>query len=572
MDDHNGLNDDASYGMGFDPDDEAEQQAVMLAGFPGAALLANYDGSVLATNPKGAGLQAILEHGAAPEIRVLMEQATNEGSVAVGTVHLMGVKGEVTLEVTCVPQGLETLVLARDTTMERNLRTALVDSRQRYKDLVEVSSDFAWEVGGDGMFMFVSPKGALGFRPEELVGHRPQEFVIDPSEYDPLPFLADAPMNDVEMWMLCADGAKACVMTSSVPMIDENGDWHGVRGVCRDVTLEREHEAALGRARQREQLLNYIVSTIRDEVEPENILNTAAGATARGLTAAVCRLYKLSDDGEIVPAAVHGAVKGTDTPPDLLERLAQSDTPLVVDDGYWQILASATRYHGKVNGAIMLWKGQDKGEWDLDNQILIGDVANQLGIANEQIANHERIVRMSRTDAMTGLLNRRAFFEQELPRRIERLKFEEKQAALLYVDMDNFKKVNDVHGHQAGDDAIIALRDLLIDFARPGDQIARLGGDEFAVWLDGIPEEVVPKRAENLIQRSDILKQYSGHPDFPLGISVGVAIYDSAVDEDIEELLLRADAAMYTIKKGSKGGYVMAPPPGTPVEMPTDKH
>ncbi|MGB0670721.1 MAG: sensor domain-containing diguanylate cyclase, partial [Rhodospirillales bacterium] len=532
----------------------------------------NYDGSVLATNAKGAGLEALLEHGAAPEIKVLMESATETGAVTVGTVNLHGTRGEVTLEITCIPQGLETLVLARDTTMERNLRTALVESRQRYKDLVEVSSDFAWEVGRDGMFIFVSPKGALGFRPEELVGHRPQEFVLDPSDYNPLPFLADQAVNDVEMWMRRADGGKACVMTSSVAMIDENGEWQGVRGVCRDVTLEREHEVALGRARQREQLLNYIVSTIRDEVDPSNVLSAAAAATARGLTASVCRLYKENDDGELVPAAEHGQVKGTDTPRGLLKKLSEAEGPMVLDDGFWQILASATRYHNNVNGAILLWKGSDKGEWDLDNQILIGDVANQLGIANEQIANHDRIVRMSRTDAMTGLLNRRAFFEQELPRRIERLKFEQKQAALLYVDMDNFKKVNDVHGHQAGDDAILALRDLLLDFARPGDQIARLGGDEFAVWLDGIPSDVVPKRAENLIERSKVLQQYSGHPDFPLGISVGVAIFDSDIEETLEDLLLRADAAMYTIKKGSKGGYVMAPPPGTPVEMPTDKH
>jgi len=62
--------------------------------------------------------------------------------------------------------------MARDMTMERNLRTALVESRQRYKDLVEVSSDFSWETNVNGEFIFVSPKGALGYQAEELINKK----------------------------------------------------------------------------------------------------------------------------------------------------------------------------------------------------------------------------------------------------------------------------------------------------------------------------------------------------------------------------------------------------------------
>ncbi len=98
---------------------------------------------------------------------------------------------------------------------------------------------------------------------------------------------------------------------------------------------------------------------------------------------------------------------------------------------------------------------------------------------------------------MTGLLNRRAFYEEELPRRISRLERSGQTSAMFYVDMDNFKRVNDVHGHQAGDDAILYLRDMMLNFSRPGDLVARLGGDEFAMWLDGIDEETTKKRASS---------------------------------------------------------------------------
>jgi hypothetical protein len=70
-------------------------------------------------------------------------------------------------------------VLARREALDRNLREALVDSRRRYKDLVEVSSDFAWEIGADGAFVFVSPGGALGWQASDLVGQRPQDFLVD---------------------------------------------------------------------------------------------------------------------------------------------------------------------------------------------------------------------------------------------------------------------------------------------------------------------------------------------------------------------------------------------------------
>ena len=153
-------------------------------------------------------------------------------------------------------------------------------------------------------------------------------------------------------------------------------------------------------------------------------------------------------------------------------------------------MTAATNYRQRINGAISIWKPAGDNPWDDDHLLLISDIANQLGIANEQISNHERILALSGTDSMTGLLNRRAFYEEDLPRRISRLQHSRETAALYFVDMDNFKRVNDVRGHQAGDDAILLLRDILMEMLRPGDVIARLGGDEFAMWLDGISPEV----------------------------------------------------------------------------------
>ena len=561
------------------PPDSDSARDKMLAGYPGAALLVGLNGSVVCSNAKGAGLDALIEHEAAPEIRNLIDQARSGHSVATGSVSLSSAKGEIVLEITVVPSpvkengpgglggpGGEMLVMARDMTMERNLRTALVESRQRYKDLVEVSSDFSWETDADGNFIFVSPKGALGYKAEDLINAKAEDFVISPEDFSPLPFVSTRPLDKVEIWMRRKDGETACVILSCVPLVaEEDGEeqWKGTRGVCRNVTDERENESALARARRREQHLNYIVSTIRDELEPHNMLNAAAAATARALGLAGCRIYRRNEEEAFKVAAEHGNIEGLEDLDLKLAALDKGEQQVDFTLGKWRVLANSTNYRQSINGALTIWKAASDEPWEDDHLLLIGDVANQLGIANEQISNHERIVALSRTDSMTGLLNRRAFYEEYLPRRISRLQRSRETAALFFVDMDNFKQVNDVHGHQAGDDALLLLRDLLMEMSRPGDVIARLGGDEFAMWLDGISEEVSERRANRLIEASQILRKFSGDDDNPLGISVGVAIYDPEDEESLDDLMARADAAMYKAKKAGRGGFQMADLPKT---------
>ncbi len=542
------------------------QAEELVAGYPGSAVVMSRDGDILFANERASGVVALLRNDALPDVRDMIVKSVELKTVTAGAIAVATARGDILLEITVVPQDDEVsvLVLTRDLTMERNLRSALVESRQRYKDLVEVSSDFYWETDGDGTFVFVSPRGGIGFESEALIGRSGSEFVIDPETFAPLPFVSPRAMEDIEMWFRHENGDTVCMMVSCVPLFREDGEteeWTGARGVCRDVTDERRSEAALARARQREQTLNYIVSSVRDELDPQNMLAAAAAATARALNSAGCRIHRLSETGDLVIAADFGNIESLDGLEEALGKMGLGRDVQRLSLGAWDFAAVATHYRQTVNGAITLWKPKAGDEWDEDQLILVADIANQLGIANEQVTNHERIVALSRTDSMTGLLNRRAFFEEEIPRRVARLERSRQTAALFYVDMDNFKRVNDVRGHQAGDDAILLLRDLMMDFSRPGDVIARLGGDEFAMWLDGISDAVTHQRAQALIDASQPLKVFSGDDDHPLGISVGVAMYDPAIAEPLESVLSRADSAMYEIKNAGKGGFYVAPHP-----------
>ena len=183
----------------------------------------------------------------------------------------------------------------------------------------------------------------------------------------------------------------------------------------------------------------------------------------------------------------------------VLDSLAGGAGAAEVSKENWQILAAPSRYQGTLNGSAILWRHIERGAWTDDDRLLIGDIANQIGITIEQLIHHERVVRISRTDAMTGLLNRGAFMDA-LNRQLHRMDREPDDGALMYVDLDNFKAVNDTRGHQAGDEALLKLRDILVQQTRPTDLVSRLGGDEFAVFLAGADTDIATRRAAKFLE------------------------------------------------------------------------
>ncbi|WP_404384202.1 diguanylate cyclase domain-containing protein [Caenispirillum salinarum] len=590
-----------------------------LDSYPGGLLIIDASDRPIMVGPRSDSLTAALDRAAAEEarhasgasgmapapadglpvampgpVRALAERARGDGAAVEEIVSLPGETGPTwfrlsllpleCLEPDCEPGRL--LVLARDVTLERTLRAALVDSRQRYKDFVEISTDFAWETGRDGAFVFVSPRGALGYPAQRLVATDPASLVAEYFGPGSIPFHAREPVEDVDVWLRAATGALACVRMSATPLYNAHGEWSGARGVGRDVTRERDRDAALARARNRERILAYITRAIRDEVNPTDMLATAAETLGRGLGATVCQVFRVpetddaerptagpgegataatADNGEgppltFVPGARWGDLGYMAAGP-VLDRLRQRRGRLEVEIGDWSIMAAPTVYRHALNGAVVLWREAGRGPWSEDDRLLIGEIASQLGIALEQIANHESILRMSRTDPLTGLFNRRAFFG-ELERRHRRLERDRSPASLIYLDLDNFKVINDRSGHQAGDDLLLRLRDVLVGNTRPTDLVARLGGDEFAVWLEGADTSVAQAKAEILVTAARALDEAAIGGDKPLSLSLGLAVHEAGSGETLAEMLARADAAMYAAKHTGKNAWRLAPPPG----------
>ncbi len=461
------------------------------------------------------------------------------------------------------------LLVGRNMAAHHSLREALIESRRRYKDLVEVSSDFAWEVAVDEGFTFVSPGGALGYSASALMAISPEDLLLNHHGDDPSPFRAEHPLSQVEVWVRDAGDHHACLSFSVRPLYDDEGQWVGARGMARDITRDKERARALTRSHDRERLFNRILRAFRGQVEVDALMDTAAEHLALGLGADGCVVYANGSEGTRARSDSLQAVArfgATLSPEDegLLRRsladLGLQDAAMPVRLGPLRALGAPTVFSHRVNGAVALWREPARGAWTDQEAQLLAELADQIAVAHEQIAYHHRVLELSRTDPLTGLLNRRAFME-EVARRFRRVQGGDQRASLIYVDLDNFKATNDYLGHARGDEALQVVREVLRERSRPSDLVARLGGDEFALWLDGVDDTVVHEVTSRLVAAAEVLAPYSGTVDKPLTLSVGAAVLHPENGESLTQLLDRADGAMYVAKRGGKGRYAIAPAP-----------
>jgi diguanylate cyclase (GGDEF)-like protein len=162
--------------------------------------------------------------------------------------------------------------------------------------------------------------------------------------------------------------------------------------------------------------------------------------------------------------------------------------------------------------------------------------------------HQERV--LSRTDGLTGLLNSRSFLEI-LDRAIPASRKEEEPLTLAYVDLDNFKSVNDNYGHDTGDKLLVTVGRILAGGLGPRDSLCRMGGDEFCLLLPGRNRSLVRAILSRI--RTRLRRQMKKHR-WPVTLSVGAVVCVRRYP-DPRELVKEADALMYTVKKNGKNGF-----------------
>jgi diguanylate cyclase (GGDEF)-like protein/PAS domain S-box-containing protein len=169
-----------------------------------------------------------------------------------------------------------------------------------------------------------------------------------------------------------------------------------------------------------------------------------------------------------------------------------------------------------------------------------------------------QLTRQAFCDSLTGLANR-ALFRDRLDHTVARLGRGGAQVAVILVDLDDFKLVNDSLGHSAGDRLLVSIADRLRGQVRPGDTLARLGGDEFALIVENVDEFAAAQLAERVlaVTREPIRLDTR---DVVITMSVGVAVAKAGDDCDTEELLRNADLAMYAAKREGRDRFALFDP------------
>ena len=216
--------------------------------------------------------------------------------------------------------------------------------------------------------------------------------------------------------------------------------------------------------------------------------------------------------------------------------------------GYRSAMAVPIASGSRVRG-ILAVTSNEVSPFAREEAALLSEVGALLGSALERLELRERLRLQAITDSLTGLLNRRGFLDWG-KRVLENARRDGRPMALLYLDLDRFKLVNDTMGHSVGDKLLEETAERLRFAVRRQDLLARLGGDEFAALIEG--------DSEAALKVASRIRQVVGEPlnldgkTFRVEASVGIALFPDDGD-DLEELMRKGDLAMYEAKRSRKG-------------------
>jgi diguanylate cyclase (GGDEF)-like protein/PAS domain S-box-containing protein len=442
--------------------------------------------------------------------------------------------------------------VAQDITERKGAEKALQLSQEKYRALVETSNDFVWEVDADGIYTYCSPQveRILGYAPEDMLGKTPFDF-MSPEEAvnigEQFRALAEnsSPFSSLENTNLHSEGQEVVLETSGVPFFDVEGNLAGYRGIDRDIT-ERKH--AERQLRVQQEFLQSVIDGVHDTIMviDENcniqLMNEAARASLNPEFIADIHHPKCHEvfhhsntpcDGENYPCPLHQVIEsgkpttvvhshpGADGKLSHVELIA---TPLLEEDGTVRSVIESAR--------------------DITGHLSAQQQLEEQKVWLERLAHH---------DALTGLPNRLLFLDR-LQQAIKKAHREDNQLAVLFVDLDRFKQINDSLGHAMGDAVLKAVARRLQGCLREDDVVARLGGDEFTIILDSLHK---PQHAMVLAQKLiRSVQRPVRHEDHELYVSasVGISLYPQD-GQNADVLLQNADAAMYKAKDEGRSNF-----------------
>ena len=418
----------------------------------------------------------------------------------------------------------------------------IVEERQL---LLEHAKDFFYKHDREGVFTYLSPAVT------HISGYTPQEWAVHYSTY-----LTDNPINEkvshyteetlatgkenpaYRVEIRARDGRNVMLEVSERPYL-ENGEVAGIIGVARDITDRHNAEVLLS---QEKELAQVTLKSIGDAV----ITTDSDG-----------RVSYLNPIAELLTGWCNEEAQGRPHEEvfvivdELDHRTVESPVDQVLRDNRIVELSSDTNH-------ILLCSRDGRNYSIEDSAAPIRDNhGNTMGVVlvfHDVTATREltrKINYQATHDSLTDLVNRTEF-ERRLAGVLEDGAQEGASHAVLYLDLDQFKVVNDTAGHMAGDALLQHLSQLLGSRIRRHDTLARLGGDEFGVLLEDCPLEQAREIAGELLNLVKEFRFVWQGKTFTVGVSIGLVAIGGTHQHDVQSVLIAADSACYLAKESGR--------------------
>lgn len=424
---------------------------------------------------------------------------------------------------------------------ERDLEKEVLRlSEERFRTLIENGNDIIIIVSEAGVLKFLSPsvESVLGYAPDEMIDRDIHEFIHIDEQRKVASALAYAlahpdgeSLERFEFRMKHRDGSYRDIEMAGRNLI-ANPVILGIVLNGRDITERKRADEELR------------IAATAFETE-EGIMITDQNTHILRVNHAFTHLTGYSAEDAIgkTPALLHSGRHD--------EEFYRSMWEALLRDNYWRGEVWNRKKNGEIYPQALAITGVPDPDGVVTHYVAVSSDITQRKLAEEQISF------LAYHDKLTKLPNRTLFYDR-MSQRMSQSRRKDSHFALLFLDLDGFKAVNDAYGHEAGDTVLSTSADRLLSCVRDADTVARLGGDEFAIILGDIVQQAdVIAVAEKIIQK--LMEPVPLHDErvCSVGVSIGIAIYPEHGLE-IDRLLRAADAAMYESKAAGKGTHTFA--------------
>lgn len=418
---------------------------------------------------------------------------------------------------------------------------ALRASEEKYRSILANIEEAYYEVDLTGTLLMCNQgfSRMFGYTMDEIIGlnysqyHRPEEVAHVFSNFNEV-FRTGKPKKGIDWELLHKDGTNLLCEGSIHLIRNADGEPVGFRGMLRDVTARREMEAALRESGERFRDLTELSSDWYWEQDARYRFVQINGDV-------------LAKTGMAAEAYLGKTLWELPFDTDLKEQWAEHQALLAQGKPFYEFVLKT----GAGEGALRYASISGLPVMDADGRLL-GYRGTGKDITERKVAE-ERIRHLARHDILTGLPNR-MMFNQVLGYQVQQARRYERKFAVMFIDLDHFKAINDNFGHAAGDLLLKETARRLTESVRASDFVARLAGDEFVVIIQELGDmEQLRAIAQKVVSTLRTPVMLSGAVHY-VTASVGVCVFpDDGRDE--EALLRHADAAMYQVKHSTKDNF-----------------